>query len=496
MRDLTIPATTIICKAGEAGSSVGHERAFEITPNGHAYYLEYSVLFDSNFDFGMGGKLPGIGTDKATDGCHEPGKTWSVRLMWRRDGMGLSAYIYHMDNGGKLGCDRDAALRPDNWREGKYGDEIPFKIDIPLDTWIKLKIYVCLNNPGEANGVFKLWINDEIALEIFDIEYIDDHNCLASRVLHHVFHGGRTSEWAPKKDSTISISDVIFKEEISGNIVVVNKDRLECLDTTLKSLSATLLPINQKVVVCDDGSNQQTRNYLLTDNKIEVNHTWNFNKYSGLDTLPAVGVIDGVRGKVAVKHIPHQHTGVVKASCWSLKNNFEGDGIFLLQNDIVLTSDWYYRILHQSELCDHSALISGLRVGRGMSYAKITPRSYESTRPTDSLITAQCYFIPRKVYEAIEDELHKLSGMCEFDRKLLELIRQKGFETRVICPSVGQHTGVISMVKSRTEWMKDGCYGRVAVDFSGEYAIQDTVKRFEESKLPISEYRSWWDKWF
>ena len=63
--------------------------------------LTYEVAFDSNFDFVMGGKLPGVRGGPDPDGCSGGNAStgencFSSRLMWRKNGAGEGVWFHCM----------------------------------------------------------------------------------------------------------------------------------------------------------------------------------------------------------------------------------------------------------------------------------------------------------------------------------------------------------------------------------------------------------------
>ena len=69
-------------------------------------YLEYKVRFAEDFDWVLGGKLPGLDGGTGNSGGNKPNGEdgWSVRFMWRGGGEGV-AYVYHPDQPGTWGED-------------------------------------------------------------------------------------------------------------------------------------------------------------------------------------------------------------------------------------------------------------------------------------------------------------------------------------------------------------------------------------------------------
>lgn len=154
-------------------------------------YLEYKVKFEAGFDFVKGGKLPGVCGGDCNSGSIIPDGTdgWSARFMWRADGR-LSLYLYHMD-------------QPDDY--GHYID-----VDAPTftpGTWYTIRQFVKLNSPGNADGVIKVWVNDQLGLTRSNLRFRTTSSLQIDRLFFSTFFGGSTAEWAPSKDEYVFFDD-------------------------------------------------------------------------------------------------------------------------------------------------------------------------------------------------------------------------------------------------------------------------------------------------
>src|SRR4051812_43839168 len=67
----TIPAFEATYPAGKIGgsSSLGLPAAYVSIPPAKEYYLDYEVMFESDWDWVKGGKLPGLVGGTHTSGC-------------------------------------------------------------------------------------------------------------------------------------------------------------------------------------------------------------------------------------------------------------------------------------------------------------------------------------------------------------------------------------------------------------------------------------------
>lgn len=154
-------------------------------------YYSYWFKFPEHFDFVLGGKLPGIGSDRARSGGGKAdGRNgWSVRAMWNREGK-LGQYVYHMD------------------QPGHFGDFIEWDMPkVERGKWYKVKTFVRLNAPGKRDGMVHTWINGRTVLDKREMRFRYGDDLKIERFLFSVFFGGSTAEWAPSHDQYLYLDD-------------------------------------------------------------------------------------------------------------------------------------------------------------------------------------------------------------------------------------------------------------------------------------------------
>jgi hypothetical protein len=179
--------------------------------------FSYSVYFDDEFDFNMGGKLPGLygGTDesvarKCSGGKHDK-RCWSMRFMWRTNGAGeLYAYIPQPDSS-------DSSYNKNNQKCGKAangpcGGDYGYSIgrgtwNFPRNQWITISQRIKLNTVGKADGEAEVFVNGASKLLVKGLVYRDDNSSVARGRQMQLFFGGHSAEWASKKDQHILLSD-------------------------------------------------------------------------------------------------------------------------------------------------------------------------------------------------------------------------------------------------------------------------------------------------
>ena len=126
---------------GETGSPVIW--AAQPLPPAREYTLNYDLLFENDFEFVRGGKLPGLAPARWSSGCRAIApEQWSVRLMWRAEGR-LQLYTYHQDREDPCG-DQDYAAA--------FGFE--------RNRYYAVSLHVRLNTDGDtADGVEELFVD-------------------------------------------------------------------------------------------------------------------------------------------------------------------------------------------------------------------------------------------------------------------------------------------------------------------------------------------------
>ena len=168
------------------GSRVGSERVvfwYPLTSPLRASTLRFRVKFEEDFQWTIGGKLHGVGPKRPiTGGRKRKPKGWSSRIMFREDGQALS-YIYDQDSSKKYGTNT-------------FSCGPVFR----KDTWHTVELTTFLNDPGYANGWAAIKVDGVLKVVDPRVEYrrYGDDDTLIQKFLFSTFHGGGSSDWAPK----------------------------------------------------------------------------------------------------------------------------------------------------------------------------------------------------------------------------------------------------------------------------------------------------------
>ncbi len=188
----------VTCQANQIGPEKGGIGWRRSIPPRDRLELAYWVKFSDDFEFGKGGKLPGLsgGPESVTGGKPANGMNgFSARLMWRADGRG-EAYVYHVD-------------QPD-----KYGEHIPFpeEFRFPRGKPFMIVLRVGMNEVGEADGTLEAWVKlgDEDASKVVhrdNLRWRTVESVQIDSLLCEVFHGGNDLSWAPKKNCVLDLAE-------------------------------------------------------------------------------------------------------------------------------------------------------------------------------------------------------------------------------------------------------------------------------------------------
>jgi hypothetical protein len=162
-------------------------------------YLEYKLRFAEDFDWVLGGKLPGFMGGQVTNKVVPDGTDgWSARFMWREGGQG-SVYSYHPDQGGPWG----ETFRLDN-----------FWFQKGVEHTIGLE--VVMNTPGQYDGIIRTWLDGVLVVEETDMRFRDIPDLHIDGIVFSTFFGGGTDKWAPTKDEHIDFGDFKLYEAPRG----------------------------------------------------------------------------------------------------------------------------------------------------------------------------------------------------------------------------------------------------------------------------------------
>ncbi|RPD55684.1 hypothetical protein L226DRAFT_448466, partial [Lentinus tigrinus ALCF2SS1-7] len=173
--------------------------------------LSYSVYFEDDFDFNMGGKLPGFyggdNDDVATScsGGRRDDRCFSTRFMFRTDGKGeLYTYLPPDYSANKAVCN----IAPESDCNDVYGASVgrgSFYFKAGTRTTIGQRVK--LNDVGKENGELELFVEGKSIFTVKGLVYRDSDAGKIRGVQMQTFFGGSSSEWASPKDQNSYFSD-------------------------------------------------------------------------------------------------------------------------------------------------------------------------------------------------------------------------------------------------------------------------------------------------
>jgi hypothetical protein len=169
-------------------------------------YFSYQINFGKDYDFSMGGKMPGLAglnpaVDKKPDGCSTVGEDegFSLRSMFRENGRAIG-YFYHQDKTKTCGDEIDYQ------HEGK---NFSFKRE---KTYL-IEQYVKMNDAHQANGIVTIYVNGFKVLERKDMTFSESGIHEINYQFTQLWHGGNSSDWAVDRDSTAYLDHFTLSTE-------------------------------------------------------------------------------------------------------------------------------------------------------------------------------------------------------------------------------------------------------------------------------------------
>lgn len=174
-------------QGGQQSNNSGAQWFIDIGGEYEELYMSYWVRFDDDFDFVLGGKLPGFGGGVSYDDrTHE----WSGRLMWREQGK--AEFYIHVP----AGNDYDPGDRFWWNTEGFQATFIPGR-------WHHIEIHLRMNTPGQHDGLAEGWF-DGVKAAHYPTFYFRDTPTQTAKiawVFFSTFFGGSSGPvWQAQKD--------------------------------------------------------------------------------------------------------------------------------------------------------------------------------------------------------------------------------------------------------------------------------------------------------
>ncbi|CAH1788472.1 unnamed protein product [Owenia fusiformis] len=178
---------------GNVGGVQFHASPF---PSRRSCTLTYEIYFAPNFQFVLGGKLPGLYGGSGSCSGGSSSRCYSTRYMWRRNGDG-EVYLYT-----PMTQASDFCRRPRVHCNFVYGHSVGRgSFRFRKGRWIRIQQYVRMNTPGRRDGTLRVWIDGRRILSMTDISYRGASSVSTNAIYFSTFFGGSTSEWASATDT-------------------------------------------------------------------------------------------------------------------------------------------------------------------------------------------------------------------------------------------------------------------------------------------------------
>ncbi|KAL0088531.1 polysaccharide lyase family 14 protein [Phycomyces blakesleeanus] len=185
-----------------SSASVGGAEFYSTPFRNNSYdsvLLRYDLAFDKDFDWVLGGKLPGLFGGPPGQGCSGGDKAtgsncFSVRLMWREAGSGEAyAYIPNSD----ATCSLPLVMCND-----QYGTTFSRGLlQLKKGQWTKLELYIKINDPSKSNGILQVWQDDSLLISQTSLQYRTSNAVAISSLMFSTFFGGGTANYATPQDT-------------------------------------------------------------------------------------------------------------------------------------------------------------------------------------------------------------------------------------------------------------------------------------------------------
>jgi len=145
--------------------------------------LSYQILLPSDFDFNLGGVLPGV-----FGGVEQSNDRFLVQLGWRQ--------------GGAIGATNHVTLDGKKWKQQAEAEGYT----IPRGRWVKIDQEVILNEPDLENGVLRVWLDGALAIDKADIAYRVKPDITLAGVAADVFYNGEDVSGRAPADAKVMLS--------------------------------------------------------------------------------------------------------------------------------------------------------------------------------------------------------------------------------------------------------------------------------------------------
>ena len=181
-------------RANQIGGNSAAVFTYPIPGGPHSHlWLQYKVMFDSNFTWVKGGKLPGLAGYNGTKptGCVNNSVLdgFSARFMWRENGNSF-LYLYNPV------------------KQDECGDYSSLASFFTKGRWYTITSYVELGTANQYNGKVTTYIDGDEVASVTGLLLRNSSSVSIDKFLFETFFGGSSSDWAPATDQYAYFDDI------------------------------------------------------------------------------------------------------------------------------------------------------------------------------------------------------------------------------------------------------------------------------------------------
>jgi hypothetical protein len=154
--------------------------------------LTYQVKFPEKFEFGNAGVLPGLygggrqfNPKAASDGTN----FFSSRLGWST--LGRLSYKLQAPGTAPNNTIKSLMIAGEN---------------IKIGQWVSIEQEIALNDPGQENGLLRLWVDGEIRINLSNVIWRNDPKLNLSGVLSDISYGNPDSTTVGAADAELNLT--------------------------------------------------------------------------------------------------------------------------------------------------------------------------------------------------------------------------------------------------------------------------------------------------
>jgi hypothetical protein len=145
--------------------------------------LSYQILLPSDFDFNLGGALPGL-----LGQSDQSGDRFLTRLGWQQ--------------GGTISATNFATLNGKKYRQVADGEGYT----IPRGRWVQIDQELVLNAPEREDGLLRVWIDGALAIDKADFAYRAKPDVTLAGVAADLFYSGEDISARSPADTRVFLS--------------------------------------------------------------------------------------------------------------------------------------------------------------------------------------------------------------------------------------------------------------------------------------------------